>query len=182
MKVGRFAGHTATLLKNGKVLVIGGGSGESKSITNSVEAYDPVTGRWSDMESMRLGLAEHTATLLPSGKVLVAGGAVSDGTTDAAAIFDPTSGTNGHWTDVGFMHTPRKNHTATLLPNGKVLVTGGDNEEDDALTSTEIYDPTSGTWTGDRTAEGRAHWAHSKSCCPTGVWLVAAGSDADRAI
>ena len=80
-------------------------------------------------------------------KCLWAGGEVIEGTTDAAQLFDPTSGTNGSWSDTEFLHTARRNHTATLLPNGKVLVAGGENEQDDALSSAEIYDPASGKWT-----------------------------------
>src|SRR5262249_55181989 len=51
----------------------------------------------------------------------------------------------GRWTATGSRGTARRGHTATLLPNGKVLVAGGFNGSD--LTSAELYDPASGSWT-----------------------------------
>src|SRR5262245_34949082 len=69
----------------------------------------------------------HTATLLPNGKVLVAGGALFDpdsGTESlsSADLYDPATGI---WSGTGSLGTARAYHTATLLPNGKVLVVGG---------------------------------------------------------
>src|SRR6185312_8706597 len=63
--------HTATLLKNGKVLVAGGSNDGDLA---SAELYDPSTGIWSKTGSMGTGRAIHTASLLKNGKVLVAGG------------------------------------------------------------------------------------------------------------
>jgi hypothetical protein len=59
--------HTATLLPNGRVLVVGGGSA-------SVELYDPAAGMWSTIGVLAVGRDDHTATLLLDGQVLVAGG------------------------------------------------------------------------------------------------------------
>ena len=63
-------------------------------------------------------------------------------------------------------------HTATLLPNGKVLVAGGRNGG--YLASAELYDPATGTWTNDRLAQHRAHW-HTATLLPNGKVLVAGG-------
>src|SRR5690348_633151 len=67
------AAHTATLLRNGKVLVAGGSSTQVGDL-NSAEIYNPVTGRWSSTGSLATIRAGHTATLLRNGKVLIVGG------------------------------------------------------------------------------------------------------------
>ncbi len=110
------AGHTATLLANGKVIVFGGGN-------SSVQAFNPATRTWSSAGSLSSNRSWHTATLLLDGRVLVIGGADNSGNTLASTIvYNPTTGTyaNGPTLD-----TPREHHTATSLPNGKVLVVGG---------------------------------------------------------
>jgi hypothetical protein len=63
--------------------------------------------------------------------------------TNSAELYDPATGT---WTPTGSMNTARMYYAATLLPNGKVLVAGGDGNTS-ALSSTELYNPASGTWT-----------------------------------
>src|ERR671937_710418 len=72
------------------------------------------------------------------------------------------------------MATDRHAHTATLLPSGKVLVTGGDSLNFGALRSAELYDPATGTWTrtGDMTIE---RWYHTSTLLPSGEVLVAGG-------
>ena len=79
-----------------------------------------------------------TATLLPSGLVLIAGGqSTSEGGTDVgtAELYNPSAGT---FAATGEMTTPRGGQTATLLPNGLVLIAGGDNGET-SLQSAELY-------------------------------------------
>ena len=112
--------HTATLLPNGKVLVVGG-RGTSGAL-NGAELYDPISGTWSATGSLNTDRYLHTATLLPNGKVLVAGGQDNSGPLTSAELYDPASAT---WTATGNLAAARFYHTATLLPNGKVLVTGG---------------------------------------------------------
>ncbi|WP_375768525.1 kelch-like protein [Archangium gephyra] len=134
--------HAATLLPNGKVLVSGGWH---RGPLGSAEVYDPASVTWSATGSMISGRAGHTATLLPNGKVLVAGGSIDGrGTTNinAAEVYDPASGS---WSATAPMASARVGHTATLLPNGKVLVLGG-YDGSSHLASAELYDPASGTW------------------------------------
>ena len=133
--------HTATLLPNGTVLVVGGGN--SYVGLASAELYDPVSGTWSTTGSLTNGRSGHTATLLPNGKVLVAGGFEFPFVLASAELYDPASGT---WTSTSSLATARDYHTATLLSNGKVLVAGGHNGGGYA-TSAELYDPASATWT-----------------------------------
>lgn len=125
--------HTATLLPNGQVLVAGGrASVESPEALASAEIYDPVINRWLPGPPMHAARARHTATLLTNGKVLVVGGiAVAFNPYRlafpvVAELYDPR--TNG-WTMLpNGQSTAREQHTATLLPSGKVMVIGGVNE------------------------------------------------------
>jgi hypothetical protein len=131
MKVGREA-HTATLLPNGQVLVIGGFSA-------SAEIYDPGTNSWAPAASMTESREAHTATLLLNGQILIAGGCTNTGVpVSGGLIYDPA--VNILWGD-SLMHTARCAHTATLLSNGQVLVAGGASNSDRLLTSLEIFTP-----------------------------------------
>jgi len=148
MAIGRVF-HTVTLLSNGKVLVAGGQI--NGAATNTAELYDPATRTWAVTGPLITARFEHTATLLRNGKVLVAGGVTgkppSHSYLASAELYDPATGT---WTGTGAMHAQRCIHTATLLVDGKVLVTGGYYEDTlhgtAYLDSTEIYDPDTGTW------------------------------------
>ncbi|WP_439332595.1 Kelch repeat-containing protein [Pyxidicoccus fallax] len=138
--------HTMTLLPNGKVLVAGGLDGEKMEALNSAEVYDPETGHWSDTGAMENARHFHTMTLLPNGKMLVAGGrSKKDGgdALDSAEVYDPET---GHWLETGELHTRRSSHTATVLPDGKVLVAGGRAADGSYLDSSEVYDPVTGKW------------------------------------
>ena len=141
--------HTATLLSNGKVLITGGGIGGWK-VLDSAELYDPATGQFAMTGEMVYHRTAHTATLLANGKVLIIGGAdsyMSDAPepTDIAEIYDPETGS---FSATGRLTEPRFGHTATLLPDGRVLVAGGSTDWVGGTTnSTEIYDPANGTFT-----------------------------------
>ena len=137
-------------------------------------------GTWTATGSMNVARAGFTSTLLPNGKVLVAGGCTQpfvlchDGIA-SAELYDPST---GGWTPTGSMTTPRVSHTATLLPSGKVLVAGG---EDDVVgrSSAELYDPSAGTWTltGNMNTPRVAHTATLITSGPlSGMVLVAGGS------
>jgi N-acetylneuraminic acid mutarotase len=138
--------HTATLLPNGTVLLVGGEGGYHTPGTASAEIYDPASGTCTATGSMTTARYLHTATLLPNGTVLVAGGFNQIGGTAAyfasAEIYDPAGGT---WRVTGNMTTARCCHISTLLPDGMVLVAGGGGPEE--LSSAEIYDPGTAAWT-----------------------------------
>jgi hypothetical protein len=122
-------GHTAVLLADGRLLVIGGTAAVTTDYSfgydhrpkSGAEVYDPVTGAWTATGSLRMGRHGFTATLLRNGTVLVAGGNTS-GYFTPPELYDPTAGT---WRPTPPMIRQREFHTATLLPNGKVLVIGG---------------------------------------------------------
>jgi Tol biopolymer transport system component len=157
---------TATLLPDGKVLVADGRP------AGAAELYDPVSGTWKVTGSMGTPREGHTATLLSDGKVLVAGGRVPGGFGDgpvlaSAELYDPTTGA---WTATGSMGTPRIIQTATLLPDGRVLVLVAG----DATAPAELYDPASGTWTT-TTGMGSPHASYTATLLPDGRVLVAGG-------
>src|SRR5439155_20786056 len=131
------AGHTATLLPNGKVLVTGGLVDFAGHVIASAELYNPASGTWTATGSHRTARVSHTATLLPNGKVLVAAGGEDR---RSAELYDPASGT---WAATGSLVTARDFHTATLLPNGKVLVVGDAGTDGLSVGSAEMYDPAS---------------------------------------
>lgn len=168
---GRY-GHTATLLPNGKVLVMGGTNSVALS---TAELYDPISGTFSTTGSLVNGERKyHSATLLSNGKVLVAGGRDNDDLSiNTAELYNPAMGsfsTTGNLTGSG-----RYYHTATLLPNGKVLLAGGEGNLAVPLSTAELYDPTAGTFstTGSLTDGTRKH--HTATLLPNGKVLVAGG-------
>jgi uncharacterized delta-60 repeat protein len=170
--------YTATLLPNGKVLAAGGD--DYGNLLNTAELFDPEAiggiGAWTPTGNLGGYRNRHTATLLANGKVLVAGGDGPDGQLNSAELFDPAAnGGIGAWTPTGSLATTRKDHTATLLGNGKVLVAGGyGGSPVNYLASAELYDPANGTWT----TTGSLHEArqeHTATLLPNGKVLVAGG-------
>jgi N-acetylneuraminic acid mutarotase len=147
---------TATLLFDGRVLIAGGyglsSSTSALGFLNSVEIFDPPTKTINTASTMNTGRQGHSATLLPDGRVLVAGGCTNSesGITlcnqyvATAEIYDPSTGA---WTKTGDMKTPRIGHTASLLPNGTVLIAGGTDQNKARVAAAEIYDPTTGQFT-----------------------------------
>lgn len=138
-------GHTATPLKDGRVLVAGGRN-EAGDLA-STEIFDAVTGKWTVTASLNTARSGHIAVLLKNGTVLIAGGRDSNGAgLDSAEVYDPAAGV---WTAAAAMTTPRMHHAASLMPSGLVMVSGGMVSElaSEALDSTETFDPVSGLWT-----------------------------------
>ena len=174
--------HTATLLPNGQVLVAGGngnGSG-SGSYLASVELFNPATGSWTPTGNLNILRAYQTATLLPNGQVLVAGGDGNLGPGGAlriAELFNPAAGS---WTPTGNLNTPRASHTATLLPNGQVLVAGGFNNGS-ALASAELFNSATGSWTPTGNLNSRRD-SHTATLLPNGQVLVAGGYGSGSAL
>jgi len=192
-------GHTATLLANGKVLVTGGVDSGKTS-----ELYDPATQTWSDTGGLNVQRDWPTATLLANGKVLVAGGGVayvplpppfldahpelrppyspamifrSYFPTNTAELYEPATGA---WTLTGNLFEARYLHTATLLPNGRVLVADGlycvpfEYDECDVKKSAEVYEPATGAWSFTDTPK-LARVGHTSTRLPNGKILTVGG-------
>ena len=131
------AAHTATLLGDGKILIVGGENQEGPVVES--EIFDPVTGLFPPGPPSILPRSDHAATLLPDGRVLVTGGASGDTLLDSTEIFDPATGLFGPGPT---MTQPRKGHTATAFPDNSILLVGGD-----AAGDAEIYDPATNSFT-----------------------------------
>ena len=126
------AGHTATLLPNGQVLVVGDMSDGSALLFG--ELYDPVADRWTRTLPMNRPLLGHTATLLPDGGVLLLTGGFATRYAPASDSFLPTA----------TLSVPRSGHFAAPLPNGRVLVGGGTGFG--GVLRCELYDPDTNGW------------------------------------
>lgn len=139
------AGHVAVGLPSGAVLIVGGESGTGAPLATA-EIFDPTTSAFSAVKGMRTARSAHVATPLEDGRVLVAGGHRARGEIlRSAEIFDPIT---GEFQSTGEMAVPRHKHAAVRLPDGRVLIIGGSGAGDyrERYSSTEIYDPASGTF------------------------------------
>ncbi len=157
------------VLNNGKVLVAGGSDNHDVA---SAEIYDPATGKFTPTGAMNTARAHFTLTLLNGGQVLAAG---SDNPSRSAEIYDPETGVFTNTS--GDMSEVRWDHTATLLTNGQVLVAGGSSTDNSSTTSTEKYDPVTGTFSpgpGLRTSR----YGHTATPLTGGGVLMAGGGNA----
>src|SRR5262249_25126043 len=122
----------------------------------------------------------HTSTLLADGSVLIAGGDSAFGALSAiessAELYDPAM---GRFAATGAMTTPRDGHTATLLPDGRVLLAGGPPAPAGTLASAELYDPSTGTFpaTG---SMATPRFFHTATLLADGRVLIAGGVCSQR--
>lgn len=151
--------HTATLLADGRVLVVGGISGAAafpEAGVATAELLDPDTGEWTTTGTLHGPRWGHAAVLLGDNRVLVSGGVTtrsgqSEKALRTAELYDPDT---GEWTETTPMTDARTGHAAVLLGNGQVLVCGGAvpvaEREMAPLAFCELYDPDATpepTWT-----------------------------------
>jgi len=130
------SGHTATLLQDGRVLIVGG-MRRNQDFYRSAELYDPATHKFATGGEMSVARVGHAAVLLRSGKVLVAGGYVGMECTDLAELYDPAT---GRFTALPKMTAKRGRPTATLLKSGDVLIAGGaEDNSPGGVASAEIF-------------------------------------------
>jgi hypothetical protein len=174
--------HGAALLADGRVLVIGGTAeaGDDYTERRSAEIWDPSTGVFSDAGSIDVNPTGVTATILADGRVLVVGrGEPDDGEgswRDTAIVFDPATGTS---TSSGRESFGREWHTATALPDGRVLIAAGNGhggfQDTVFLQSIEVYDPLAGTFIEFNLGIGRTQ--HAAAVLRDGGVLITGGFD-----
>jgi len=182
LNVGRRS-HTATLLSSGQVLLAGGFK-QGSLITDRAELF---TGLGFSLIGAQLvqGRASHTATRLNDGRVLLTGGwyeasLAQLATTEWAEVYDPSART---FTRVGDMTTERVDHAALLLPDGRVLITGGSRLEGTFLRdldTAEIFDPATGTFSAHSEPMIHTRATHAMEDLGTGKFVLYGGSDADQ--
>ncbi|HEY6807726.1 MAG TPA: kelch repeat-containing protein [Gemmatimonadales bacterium] len=180
-------GHTATLLRDGRVLIAGGSTccdqpaPSNLAYANTAEIYDPATDAFSATGSMEVARGLHAAALLPDGRVLISGGDGNDPAAPplGAEIFDPAT---GRFSSAGNLLTPRDSHTAVTLTDGRVLVAGGEvpplvaGSAGVGVPGTEIFDPAAGRWTEGPTID-RDFLAATVTMLSNGKVLVFGGED-----
>ena len=171
------AGHQATLLKTGQVLITGGCAGRGcDRILASVEIYDPATQTFKVVAPMSTPRASHTATLLPNGRVMVCGGWTGSNATSSAEIYDPAK---DQWTAAGNMTQARVSQIAVPVQDGRVLIMGGGTGRLGNLASAEIFDSSTGTFS----AVGRMRTNHYlATALADGRVLVSGGQDSQGRI
>jgi hypothetical protein len=165
--------HTATLLPNGTVLLVGGygASGDATATAEIYDATDPAADKFTAVANVpgKDAPAAHTATLITkSGKamVLIAGGGSA-----LSRLYDVTAKT---WSSSGSMPVPRSAHTATLVGT-KVFVAGGEDNSSNALQSTVFYDIAAGTFANGPTMLA-ARELHTATVIANGKVLLSGGT------
>jgi hypothetical protein len=181
MSTARPYGHTATVLRDGRVLVVGGCDYVSGCSSRSVEIYDPQADRWTSTGDLNFARGWHTAALLPDGRVLVAGGENGMVPSKTAEIYNPSTGV---WTPAAPMGEARSKHVMTAIQRGRetlYLVAGGCCTGGNwlgGLASSEIYSVAANRWTrvGDMSV-GRKEAAIGT--LPDGSAIVAGGENTE---
>lgn len=171
--------HTATLLADGRVLIVGG---VNSGVVSSAEIYDPGSGAFTATGSLAFARFNHAAVLLADGKVLVAGGDdVNLEDISGAELYDLVSRT---FSVTGTMTVSRTAFTMTLPANGKVLAAGGVQGPSPScasnpcpptpLSNVDLYDPLTGTFTAGNSMMA-AHGGHTATVFASGKILIAGG-------
>jgi len=131
--------HTATLLQDGKILIVGGD--DQNSLVNQAEIFDPVSLSSSIIASSPAPRTDHTATLLADGRVLIIGGVDGNGPLNSSEFYSPNSVPAPTFLAGPALMHARSGHTATVLADGKILIVGGE-----PTGSAEIYNPENETF------------------------------------
>jgi hypothetical protein len=150
--------HLGIRLQDGRFLVSGGADAVG-TVLSSCEVYDPATNTWSATGSMATPRVLHAGCRMADGRVMVAGGtnsfatpiAAITGTQNTAEIYNPATGT---WSAAPNIGGNRLSPALSLLPNGRVMVSGGVQvtflfgipTAAGTTTAVQIYNPATNSW------------------------------------
>lgn len=171
MSSDRVGGHTATLLRDGQVLIVGGWGLQP---TMSAELYDPAQSRLTATGRLAVPRADASATLLDNGQVLIAGGYNGSERLASAELYDPATRS---FVATGSMSTGRTAHVAVRLTDSKVLVIGGERTRGSVVATAELYEPRTGTFSP-ASEMSVVRYKHAAVTLADGRVLVIGGSDA----
>ncbi|HJV89480.1 MAG TPA: immunoglobulin domain-containing protein [Holophagaceae bacterium] len=190
--------HTATLITSGanagKIAIIGGqGSGQTTDITSQIGLYQVTSATTASFTTAPITLslprAKHTATALNDGRILVVGGqGLTNETYQQSEVVDLTASSSNAWTSarVGSLNLQQRlYHTATLLPDGKVLIAGGQQSP----TTAELFNPADGTFTattgnlkGSTLSANTGRYQHAATLLSNGKVLIAGGQPSSNGV
>ena len=169
--------HTATLLPNGLVLIAGG----TQLGSRLAELYDPISATFRLTSESKHHRVSHSASRLRSGQVILTGGLSTEEVRElsSAELYDPAT---EQFTETGSMAGPRMDPALMLLPDGTLLVAGGDDATlvSSALDSAELYDPVAGAFYTVDAMSKRRSWP-ACGWLPDGKVLMAGGKDENGA-
>jgi len=167
-------GQSATLLPDGRWLLLGGLSAEGPVETAVIRDGETLTQLAGALNRAR---AWHSATVASDGSVIVIGGIGSNGKIIAKAErFDPESGSFSPFTKAGL--TPRSHHSATLLTDGEILIVGGISRSGKTLGTVELLNPKNGTVTTGAGTLATPRSGQTATLQADGSVLIAGGVDA----
>lgn len=186
--------HTATLLADGRVLLLGGYDA-SKTVVATADIYDPATGAVAPAASMSVARTQHTATLLADGRVLVVAGSSKFDVDDvlgslaktnvSAEVYSPATNTWSAAPDVPITNDGLVGHAASRLGNGQVLVTAGVEVTiifgipiPAVSTRCHRYQPSTNSWVATASLPGKRVY-HGQLTLADGTALIAGGADGD---
>jgi serine/threonine protein kinase len=166
-------GHSATLMSDGRVLITGGGGNET--VGDAAEVYDPAREESFYVGRLMQPRRSHTSVLLADGRVLIAGGRLiargrGEPPIASVEIYAPQTVS---FSAIEPLLEPRSDHTATVLPDGRVLIVGGSGNER-STRSTELFDPDSNSFAQDASMT-TAREGHTATLLPKGRVLIVGG-------
>jgi len=171
--------HTATAVPDGRVVLVGGYTGEGRPPLDTIEIFDPAAGTVLGAGRLAQARGGHAATALKDGRVLVIGGWVARRTfTATTEIVDPVT---RNVSQAAALPVALGSLDAVTLHDGRVLVTGGQTGPEDGTRAAALYDPARDTWT----ATGQmatARFKHISVVLDDGRVLVIGGTSDDRVL